>query len=122
MNKPIFKAGQRFEYEVECAQNIEITILAVYPAGTENANKDSNFYLIDSTNSGQDVQSELTILQDLDLLKYPELLPSKVRKILETYSEVDNYVGLNTLLSVLKPLGYAFDYYLDAVPYNLRKI
>jgi hypothetical protein len=56
-----------------------------------------------------------------DLFDDWEKLPLNVQKIInsqtaETYKECDK------LLKKLKPLGYTFDYYLDAIPYNLRKI
>lgn len=56
-----------------------------------------------------------------DLFETPELIPSKVRLILETLEE-DSYEELERILKEIEPLGYTFEYYLDAVPYGLRKI
>ena len=60
---------------------------------------------------------------EIDLFEYLELLPENIKEIVLKYSELDNtYQNCNNLLNELKPLGYIFDYYLDAEPYNLRKI
>lgn len=56
-----------------------------------------------------------------DLFETPELIPIKVRLILETIEE-DSYEELERILKEIEPLGYTFEYYLDAVPYGLRKI
>ena len=59
-----------------------------------------------------------------DLFETPELLPTQVREVLENVNEdeINSYPELERLLSLLKPLGYTFDYYLDAEPYGLRPI
>jgi hypothetical protein len=59
-----------------------------------------------------------------DLFETPELIPSEVQAILETFDEDsgNTYFELDRLLSELEPLGYIFDYYLDAEPYGLRPI
>ena len=59
-----------------------------------------------------------------DLFETPELIPSEVQAILESFDEDsgNTYFELDRLLSELEPLGYIFDYYLDAEPYGLRPI
>ena len=60
----------------------------------------------------------------IDLFETPELIPSSVTQVLNTFDE-DNgctYKELDRLLAELKPLGYSFDYGLDAEPYELQKI
>lgn len=59
-----------------------------------------------------------------DLFETPELIPSEVQAILETFDEdtPNTYLELNRILNEIEPLGYTFDYYLDADPYGLRPI
>jgi len=58
-----------------------------------------------------------------DLFETPELIPNEVQAILETFNEdADDYQELDRLLAELEPLGYTFDYYLNAEPYGLRPI
>jgi hypothetical protein len=58
-----------------------------------------------------------------DLFETPELIPNEVQAVLDTFNEdADSYQELSRLVSELEPLGYTFDYYLDAVPYGLRPI
>ena len=59
-----------------------------------------------------------------DLFETPELIPDEVQAILETFDEnCDNtYLELDRILGEIEPLGYTFDYYLDAEPYGLRPI
>ena len=56
-----------------------------------------------------------------DLFETPELIPDEVGLILETLEE-GSYDDIERILKEIKPLGYTFEYYLDAVPYGLRKI
>lgn len=59
---------------------------------------------------------------DKDLFEYYEELPVKIRKILDRHGTDDaSYDACRDLMAELEPLGYMFDYYLDAVPYGLRK-
>ena len=59
----------------------------------------------------------------MDLFDNMETLPNEVLSILNSVDDdKDGYSELDRLLDELKPLGYTFDYYLDAVPYNLRKL
>jgi hypothetical protein len=57
--------------------------------------------------------------QTVDLFEMHDLLPTKVRSVLGEMEE--SYESLKKSLAKLKPMGYTFDYYLDAMPYNLRK-
>jgi len=65
---------------------------------------------------------EQTPIEIRDLFQYPELLPKKIQKILEKIGDDLTYKSCENLIKKLKPMGYTFDYYLDATPYNLRKI
>lgn len=58
-----------------------------------------------------------------DLFETPELLPESVQQVLNQFSEQEQtYENCAALQKALEPLGYTFDYYLDAVPTDLRKI
>jgi len=59
-----------------------------------------------------------------DLFETPELIPDNVRAIFEKYDNGDelSYEEIFKLHTEVEELGYTFDYYLDAVPYDLRKI
>ena len=62
-----------------------------------------------------------------DLFKTPSKLPKKVQAILYRYNDLDIKMGLTytNLIQMGKELafyGYEFDFYLDCVPYNLRKV
>lgn len=59
-----------------------------------------------------------------DLFETPELIPNEVQAVLESFDEdSDNtYYELDRILAEIEPLGYIFDYYLDADPYGLRPI
>jgi len=57
-----------------------------------------------------------------DLFETPELIPQKVQEVLDTITEDYTYQEMERLLAELKPLGYTFDYGLDAEPYDLREI
>src|SRR5690606_24147883 len=57
-----------------------------------------------------------------DLFDHPEKLPVEVMAVLERHIHVDNYPECEIMLKKLNHLGYTFDYYLDALPHNLRKI
>lgn len=59
-----------------------------------------------------------------DLFEHPEGIPLCVQHVLDSFDEdTDNtYTELDRILERLKPLGYTFEYGLDAVPYDLCKI
>ena len=121
--KTLFKKGQRLEYPRDCKPNEQVQILKVYSAGHKYANATSNFYLVESSDCGQDVWSEATVLDGLDLFQYTEILPLPVKKVLHKYCKFDfDYKILEQFLQEIKALGYTFEYYLDATPFNLTKI
>ncbi len=63
------------------------------------------------------------VVEDIDLFDSYELLPKSIQKILLVYGAKDNtYKNCERLLKRLEPLGYTFDYGLDAVPFGLKKI
>lgn len=57
-----------------------------------------------------------------DLFETPELIPSDVQTILESFDEdaPNTYLELDRIMNELEVLGYTFDYGLDAEPYGLR--
>ena len=59
-----------------------------------------------------------------DLFETPELIPNEVQDVLVTFDEdcANTYHELDRILKLIEPLGYTFDYYLDAEPYGLRPI
>lgn len=59
-----------------------------------------------------------------DLFETPELIPNEVQAIFDTFDEDsgNTYFELDRILSEIEPLGYTFDYYLDAEPFGLRPI
>ncbi len=61
-------------------------------------------------------------IQEVDLFKHHEKLSPEVQDILSKCEEQPTYNDLEKMLTELKPHGYTFDYYLDAVPFNLRKL
>ena len=62
---------------------------------------------------------------NIDLFEHPKLIPKEVKDVLESYEQqaIDgfSYEDLANLQNGIEALGYTFDYYLDAEPYNLRK-
>lgn len=58
-----------------------------------------------------------------DLFETPELIPSEVQAVLETFNEdADPYWELERILTQVEKLGYTFDFYLDGEPYGLRPV
>lgn len=59
----------------------------------------------------------------VDLFKHFDLIPDEINIILDKY-DPDNlsYSDLKNMLAECEQKGYTFEYYLDAVPYDLRKI
>ena len=62
-----------------------------------------------------------------DLFETPELLPGHIQAILSRYNdlELENGIQYQDLIQMGKELaiyGYSFDFYLDCVPFNLKKI
>lgn len=60
-------------------------------------------------------------LQSEDLFPHYQILPANIQQVLSTFKE-ETYDECGRLLSELKAFGYTFEYYLDAVPFNLTKI
>ena len=57
-----------------------------------------------------------------DMFDHIECLPNDVQAILEKYStEDESYDVLTNMHNELGLVGYEFEFYLDAVPYMLRK-
>ncbi len=58
-----------------------------------------------------------------DLFEFTEELPANIVYVLHKYSFSDeSYSTCEKLLAELEPLGYSFEYGLDAIPYNLKKL
>jgi hypothetical protein len=58
-----------------------------------------------------------------DLFETPELLPVEVQDIFARSANEDfTYEVCEKILKEVEQHGYTFDYYLEAVPFNLRKI
>lgn len=59
-----------------------------------------------------------------DLFETPEAIPENIQAILDTFSEEtgNTYTELQRLVNEIEPLGYTFDYYLDAEAYGLRPL
>jgi hypothetical protein len=56
-----------------------------------------------------------------DLFSTPELIPSEIMAILNTFED-ETYSECERVKLEIEQHGYTFDYYLDAQPYNLRKV
>jgi hypothetical protein len=56
-----------------------------------------------------------------DLFETLELIPNNVMSILETFED-NTYDECDRIQNELEQIGYTFDYYLDAEPFNLRKL
>jgi hypothetical protein len=60
-----------------------------------------------------------------DLFETPELIPSEVQLILESFNEdecTNDYLDLQRLTNELEEVGYTLDFGLDAEPFGLRPI
>lgn len=58
-----------------------------------------------------------------DLFETSELIPQTVQAVFETFNDsLDPYHELARIIEEIEPMGYTFDYYLDAEPYGLRPI
>ena len=73
-------------------------------------------------NLGGGVENDLEE-EDFDLFEDFDNLPQDVQDIFFEYEDIDDtYERNKEMLSRLKPLGYTFDYGLDAVPFGLKKM
>lgn len=62
-----------------------------------------------------------------DLFECPNKLPSKIQAILRRFNDLEiergiQYADLIQMGKEMANYGYRFDFYLDCVPYNLKKI
>lgn len=59
-----------------------------------------------------------------DLFETPELIPSEVQAILETFDEEseNTYLELDRVIDKLEDIGYTFEYWLNGESYGLRPI
>lgn len=62
--------------------------------------------------------------EETDLFSTPELLPETMQEVLDKYEAIGyfTYSIIRDMLYEVNQLGYTFEYGLDAVPYDLRKI
>lgn len=64
--------------------------------------------------------------EPLDLFEHAELIPPHIKAIFEKYEEESmggaTYELNRKILAEIEPLGYTFEYGLDADPYELRKM
>jgi len=79
---------------------------------------------IGSLEDGGEIEEEEEYDYENDLFNNIESLPQDVQSVLEKYQEdwEDTYENCANMQDELEELGYTFDYYLDATPYNLRKM
>jgi hypothetical protein len=58
-----------------------------------------------------------------DLFEHPDLIPEKVQTIIDSRNfEICGYKELTRIIKEINPLGYTFDFGLDAEPYQLKRI
>lgn len=59
-----------------------------------------------------------------DLFDDYENLPKNLLDILNKYQNNEdlNYIKIEKMLKEVNIVGYTFEYYLDCVPYNLKKL
>lgn len=56
-----------------------------------------------------------------DLFDTPEKIPPEVRACLDSFED-NTYDELQRVLDLITPLGYTYEYYLDAEPHNFKPI
>ena len=59
---------------------------------------------------------------EIDLFDHQETLPDEVQAILSKYSDIESYLECEMLKLELETVGYTCDYYLDGIPFGLKKI
>tara|TARA_R110000803_G_scaffold114067_1_gene182539 strand:+ start:9304 stop:9675 length:372 start_codon:yes stop_codon:yes gene_type:complete len=57
-----------------------------------------------------------------DLFEHHEELPLAIQTVINNQGEIEDYDDCRELLAKLEVFGYTFEYGLDSVPYNLRKV
>lgn len=60
-------------------------------------------------------------LEQIDLFENLNVLPPEVLAIYVEFSDELTYEKCACLLKRMKDVGYTFEYYLDAIPFNLKK-
>jgi hypothetical protein len=91
----------------------------IHQLGKENPNEETYFEIRDEDfETDHYKESELSP----DLFEHYDNLPKELKKVLDKYPEVETYDDCEKMLKDMNKIGYTFDYYLDAIPYNLRKI
>lgn len=59
----------------------------------------------------------------MDIAEQYELLPQNVKDVLDKFAESENdYESCADLVEALNEVGWTCEYYLDAEPFNLRRI
>lgn len=64
--------------------------------------------------------------KEIDFFEYPELIPPDVQNVLNKYEHAlvngISYEELDDMRHEIRQIGWTFEYYLDAEPYNLKPI
>jgi hypothetical protein len=59
----------------------------------------------------------------MDLFERPEKLPAKLRALIYIYNQSNqDYQDVLALLNSCEKIGFSFEFGLDSIPYNLKKI
>lgn len=83
----------------------------------EEIGKEENYF----DSAGNEFNSDGLMIQDL-FADFEEL-PLNVQNIILEYAENEgSYESCAAMVESLNKIGYTCDYYLDAEPFNLRKI
>lgn len=61
-------------------------------------------------------------LELVDLFENHNLLPHEVLAIYAEFPDELSYEECAYFLQLMKAVGYTFEYYLDSLPFNLRKL
>jgi len=62
-------------------------------------------------------------ISERDLFETPDLIPQEISEIIESANEdADPYKECERMQKEMEQHGYTFEYDLDGVPFNLRKI
>jgi hypothetical protein len=58
-----------------------------------------------------------------DLFNTPEMWPDNLRALIDIYNQSNqDYQELLALLNSCEKIGFSFEFGLDSIPYNLKKI
>ena len=97
-------------------------LFKLYPDGSESL-IEFETDLIDAKQKEFEIGYLVNVNAMQDLFETPEKIPAEVNAILDKYREGEHtYTELSELQSELQKVGFTIDYYLDAIPYNLRAI